>query len=160
MVVELTFLAANDLSALFLVLMLFLCNVQLFLFDISHHLVGYCNSRKFTSLQPALNDKNKTLFCTITVHKIDQMVMYVITARIRRMGKVIFSQGSARSHPRGVPKSQVLSQVSGLRSFPGGTPVLAWRGGGVPSPGWGIPVLVRWYPSPSQGVPQSHPGLG
>ena len=38
-----------------------------------------------------------------------------ITARIRRMGKVMFSQVSVHSHPR-LPQSQVLFQVSGHRS--------------------------------------------
>ena len=53
----------------------------------------------------------------------------IFTARIRRIGKVMFSQVSIHLHPGGVPQSQVLSQV-----------------------------LSRRYPSPSLGVPQSQSG--
>ena len=61
-------------------------------------------------------------------------ITFIFTARIGRMGKVMFSQVSVRSQVRGVPQSQVLSQVSGPRSFPRGNP----------SPGWGgTPVLTR-----------------
>ena len=53
---------------------------------------------------------------------------------------------------RMVPQSQVLSQVTGPRSFPGGTPVLAWRAKswlrGCPSPGGGTRTWV--HPSPRQ----------
>ena len=51
----------------------------------------------------------------------------IFAARIGRIGKAMFSQVSVRSHPRGVPLSQVLSQVSGPSSFPGAYP--------SPSPG-------------------------
>ena len=50
------------------------------------------------------------------------------------MGKVIFSQVCV--HSQGVPQSQVLSQGSGTRSFPGGTPVLTGRGTPVPDRGY------------------------
>ena len=50
----------------------------------------------------------------------------------------------------GVPQSQVLSQVSGLRSFPGGTLVLPQ--GMYPSSGWGYPSPSQVYPSPVCGV--------
>ena len=60
----------------------------------------------------------------------------------------MFSQVSVNTGG-GVPQSQVLSQVSGPRSFPlGGTPVP----GSFPGPFWG------GYPSPGRGVPQSWPG--
>ena len=42
----------------------------------------------------------------------------VFTARIRRMGKVLYLQVSV-CPPPGVPQSQVLSQVTGPRFFPG-----------------------------------------
>ena len=81
------------------------------------------------------------------------------TARIRRMGKAMFSQVSVRSHqgagggvsqskvlsqvsgprsfPRGVAQSQVLSKISGPRFFEGGTQTCgwvlqSWLGGGLP----------------------------
>ena len=44
----------------------------------------------------------------------------------------------------GVPQFQVLSQVSGSRSFAVGTPVLA-RGRRYPSPGWGEGVRCGRY---------------
>ena len=62
----------------------------------------------------------------------------VITTRIRMMGKVLFSQVSVCPHPgKGVPQSQVFSQVTGSRSFPGGIPVLG--------PFWGYPS-PRFFP--------------
>ena len=60
---------------------------------------------------------------------------HFITCRIRRMGKVLFSQVSVCPHP-GCAPVQVLSQVSGLRSFPGGT--LGWD--------WGIPLAETGVP--------------
>ena len=52
--------------------------------------------------------------------------------------------GVCPSTPGGVPQSQVLSQISGPRSFLGGTPVLAWLGG-TPVPA----VRTRLgYPTP------------
>ena len=52
----------------------------------------------------------------------------VISARIRRMGEGNVFTGVCPSIG-GLPQSQVLSQVTGSRSFPvGGTPVLAEEG--------------------------------
>ena len=55
------------------------------------------------------------VFATFVLTKLD-------TARIRRVGKVIFSQVCPFTRGGGLPQSQVLSQVSGPRSFLGGTP--------------------------------------
>ena len=95
--------------------------------------------------------------------------------------EVIFSHVCVCSG-REVPQFQILSQVSGPRSFPGGTPssgpmsFLGVPHSLVPCPFWGYPILWShvlsgskypslWshilsegYPSPSQGVPQSHLG--
>ena len=89
-------------------------------------------------------------------------ITFIFTARIGRMGKVMFSQVSVRSQVRGIPQSQVLSQVFGPRSFPRGEPE-SWlgrypspdQGGGVPQdrippwPGqdWGTPQLGLGYPA-------------
>ena len=69
-------------------------------------------------------------------------------ACIQRMEKILFSQVSVCSHQGGVPQSQVLSQVTGPRSFLG----YPSPGGGYPSLGsGGTPVLS---PQPDQdGVP-------
>ena len=88
------------------------------------------------------------------------------------MGKVVFSQVYVCSHAgypapgsfRG-PWSQVLSQVSGPRSFlevdckrhtahhvASTHSALLFCLGGYPSP-----VLARGYPSPGWGLPQCHP---
>ena len=92
----------------------------------------------------------------------------IITVRIRRMWKVLFSQVSVHTCGGGgggeVLQSQVLSQVSGPGSFPGGGSSSGW--GEYPSAGQGViqsrpggnPVPARGYPSPSWGVPQSWQG--
>ena len=50
----------------------------------------------------------------------------IVTAHIRRMGKVLFSQVSVCSHPGRVPQSQVLSQVRSTCYAAGSMP-LAFR---------------------------------
>ena len=85
------------------------------------------------------------------------------------MGKVLFSQVCVCPHlGEGVPQSQILSQVTGPRSFLGGgsTPVLARGysvlagGGGVGYPsmgsGWGTPQSGQDGVPPSQ-VRKGHP---
>ena len=96
----------------------------------------------------------------------------VITARIRRMGKALFSQVSVRgggtqsevlcqvsgpsSFLRGVPQAQVISLVSDSRSFPWEVPQS--QVSGLRSfPGY-TPVPARGYASSNRGVPQSQPG--
>ena len=75
----------------------------------------------------------------------------LITARIQRMVKVMFSQVSVRSHGGGgrVLQSQVFSQVSSPRSFSRRYPSLRWRC----SRQGGTPVLNRGYPR--TGIPSS-----
>ena len=71
----------------------------------------------------------------------------IFTARIRRKGNVFTG---VCSFTPGVPQSQVLSQVSGPRSFLEGTPVLA---GGVIKQclvGWGGGTPVSGYPRTGQ----------
>ena len=73
------------------------------------------------------------------------LVLCVITARIRRMGKAMFSVCSPRGGgggDRGVPQSQFLSKVSGPRPFPGGEHLL--RGGRYASCGFPQDFLVLY----------------
>ena len=86
------------------------------------------------------------------------------TALIRRMGKVMFSHVCFCSH-RGGPQSQVLSYVSGPRSFAGAPQFqVLFQVSGNRSFPEGAPVLARGYPSPGKeypttGIP-SRTGLG
>ena len=73
-----------------------------------------------------------------------------------------FSRSLVPDHFLGAPQSQVLSQVSGPRSFPDGTPV---ADGGTPflgyppSQDWGTPIRFGVLPLPGLGIP-SQTGLG
>ena len=112
------------------------------------HLVSLVSSSHFLSFS--------IQFISMHLHLTDHNANYVkflfITTRIRRMRKVMVSQVCARSTlGEGVPQSQVLSQVSGSRSFLGG----------YPSPRWGLPqsqvgvtsVLAGGNPVPSGRYP-------
>ena len=69
-------------------------------------------------------------------------IYFLVIARIRRMAKVLFSQVSVCPHLEGGYLSQVLSQVTGTRSFLGSTLVQARSKPGKdkvpPSQDWGI----------------------
>ena len=91
---------------------------------------------------------------------LNPIVLLLITARIRRMGKVLFSHVSVCPHPRqGVPQSHVLFQVTGSRNFLGVYPtsqVLSQLSGprSFPTPvlRGGTPVLAERYPLARTGL--------
>ena len=94
----------------------------------------------------------------IKIHRSELPCNLLVSVRIRRMGKVVFTgvclstpgeggtpvPGSFQGHwsqvlSRAVPQSQVLSQVTGPRSF---------LGGGVPQSWQGYPLVRMGYPPP------------
>ena len=81
----------------------------------------------------------------------------IFTARIRRMGKVMFSQVCVRPHPL-CPSSRFFPRSVVPGPFPGDTPVLA--GGGYPSPRWEEYPSPRWGRTTGLRYPPSRTGLG
>ena len=90
------------------------------------------------------------------------IVSDLVTAHIRRMGKVIFSQASVRPHPRGgggtpiwttgrgIPHSQV--RMWGYPGYPRGWGTPCQDSMGVPLPLLGLdgipPIETKWAPPP------------